>query len=290
MKDVLQSNQPALVCTDIGMLDYLSIGGDDHFGMHTILVWGIDELKNEAYISDRYATPITIPLSKLQAARGSKYHPFPALNKMLTVSMPESPTGLSKIIPLAIRENTKVMLEPPIKNIGLSGFLKWKNELAKYPKFLKDPSSLVQALTEHYVYIEVGGSGGALFRRMFSDFLNEASKIMKDAKLKKASNDYAKISDVWSELAVALTPEEFPSLSEIRSNLWENNVALERDGVAAFVKAKERTSRIPKLARNAEKEVSKFDRIVPKAQELIQEIYDLELMAMQDLDSWASSF
>ncbi|MFW9848903.1 MAG: BtrH N-terminal domain-containing protein [Candidatus Thorarchaeota archaeon] len=287
LKEVLQNDQPALVCADIGMLDYLSIGGDDHFGMHTILVWGIDEEKNEAYISDRYATPITIPLSKLQAARASDYHPFPAVNKMMTVSMPETSTPLSDIIPLAIRENTKVMLEPPIKNIGLSGFLKWSKELAKYPKFLPDPADLVQALTEHYVYIEVGGSGGALFRRMFSDYLNEASKIMKDSVLKKASKDYAKVSDVWSQLAIELLPDEFSSLAEIRKSLWENNVELERDGIKAFKNARERTSQIPKLAKQAQKEVSKFEQIVPRAQELILEIHDLESSALHELDLWA---
>jgi hypothetical protein len=287
MKDVLQNNQPALVCADIGMLDYLSIGGDDHFGMHTILVYGIDEQRNEANISDRYATPITIPLSKLQAARASKFHPFPAVNKMLTVSMPDTPTPLSEIIPMAIKENTKVMLDPPIKNFGLNGFLKWKKELGKYPSFLTKPSDLVQALTEHFVYIEVGGSGGALFRRMFSDFLSESADILKDSTLRQASKDYAKVSDVWSQIAIALLPEELPSLAEIRKSLWQNNVELERDGVKVFEKVKERTSRIPKLAKKAEKEVSKFKEIVPKVQELILQVHALESAALLELDTWA---
>ncbi len=289
MKEVLHSDQPALVCADIGMLDYLSLGGDDHFGMHTILVYGIDEPENEAYISDRFSTPITIPLSKLQAARGSKYHPFPAVNKMMTVTMPETPTVLSEIIPMAIQENTSFMLEPPIKNMGLKGFLKWQDELGKYTKFLTKPSELVQALTEHYVYIEVGGSGGALFRRMYSDFLSESADIMKDATLRQLSRDYSEISDVWSEIAIHILPEDEPSLAEIRKILWQNNVDLEKDGVNAFDKVGERTKRLQVLYKEAEKEVSRFDEFLPPIQELLKEVHSLEVSAMQSLDTWANA-
>ena len=130
LKDVLLQNHPALVCVDMAYLNYISLGGDegDHFGMHTILVYGIDEQNNEAYVSDRFSTPITMRLSDLQKARASKFHPFPALNKLLTVSMPENLTSLEKIIPMAIHENAKFMLEPPIRNMGLKGILKWKQE------------------------------------------------------------------------------------------------------------------------------------------------------------------
>jgi hypothetical protein len=62
LRETLEMDQPALVCADLGFLDYLSLGGDDHFGMHTILVYGIDEGKDQAYVSDRFATTITSPL------------------------------------------------------------------------------------------------------------------------------------------------------------------------------------------------------------------------------------
>lgn len=292
MKDVLRMNQPALVCVDMAYLDYLSLGGEneDHFGMHTILVYGIDEKKNEALVSDRFSTPITMRLSDLQKARDSKHHPFPALNKLLTIKMPETLTPLEDIIPMAIRENTKFMLDPPIRNMGLKGILKWKEELAKYQKLLAGPAEMVQALTEHYVYIEVGGSGGALFRRMYTDFLQESSDLMNDSTLRSASASYSKISDCWSEIANLILPESSPALSSIRSILWDNNVDLEKDGVKAFDKVKNRLSVLPKLYNKAQAEVAEFDKFITPVLDCLEKVYELEYDAMTLLDEWAAGF
>ncbi|MHA2352658.1 MAG: BtrH N-terminal domain-containing protein, partial [Candidatus Thorarchaeota archaeon] len=213
LRETLEIDQPALVCADLGYLDYLSLGGDDHFGMHTILVYGIDEKDDEAHVSDRFATPITIPLSRLQKARASEYHPFPAKNKMMQVFMPDEMIPLEEIIPSAVRENADFMLNPPISNMGAKGIMRWKKELHRYPKILPDNQTIAQALIEHFVYIEVGGSGGSLFRRMYSQFLREASKVMKDSELQKVSVLYDDICDDWSKVAIAVTPDEMPSLA-----------------------------------------------------------------------------
>ena len=144
LRETLEMDQPALICADLGFLDYLSLGGDDHFGMHTILVYGIDENDDEAHVSDRFATPIKIPLSRLQKARASEYHPFPAKNKLMQVFMPEEMIPLEEIIPSGIRENADFMLNPPISNMGAKGILRWKKELRKYPKTLPDNQTITQ--------------------------------------------------------------------------------------------------------------------------------------------------
>ncbi len=288
LKKVLKANSPALVCVDIGYLDYLSLGGDDHFGMHTVLVYGIDEMKNEAYISDRFSTPITISLAALQQARASKYHPFPAENKLLTVELPEEPIPLTKIIPKAIKDNADFMLNGPISNIGIRGILRWQKELKNYPKLMPEPHNLVRALCEHYVYIETGGSGGALFRRIYSDFLKESSSIMKDKTLKESSKDYAKISNMWSNLAKLILPDERPALREIREILWTNNEEMEREGVAAFDTVRVRTQRLKGLYKDAEKEVSRFKEILEPILPLLDELHSSEMDAMQRLHQWSS--
>ncbi len=290
LKGVLRENIPALVCVDIGFLDYLSLGGDDHFGMHTVLVFGIDEARNEAYISDRFSTPITIPLTSLQQARASNFHPFPAVNKLMTVQMPEHLTSLESIIPMAIRENAGFMLNPPISNMGIKGILRWKKELLKYPTIMPHSNLLVQALCEHYVYIEVGGSGGALFRRIYSDFLAESSTIMKDKLLRDASKEYRKISQMWSDLAKMLLSEEYPTLHEIREILWTNNLKLEEQGVDAFQEVQEKTVRLRELYKMAEKDIVHFDKILEPIIPQLGLIHDMELETMQILDTWSKAF
>ncbi|MFW9786051.1 MAG: BtrH N-terminal domain-containing protein [Candidatus Thorarchaeota archaeon] len=289
LRDTLVTNQPALVCADLGFLDYLSLGGDDHFGMHTILVYGIDEENDEAFISDRFATPITIPLSRLQKARASEFHPFPAKNKMMQVSMPEEPISLEEIIPYAIRENMDFMLNPPISNMGARGILRWKKELRKYPKILPDNRTLLQALIEHFVYIEVGGSGGSLFRRMYSQFLKEASSVMRDPELRSVSLLYDDICELWSHLAIQLTPNDMPSLASIREIYVHNNRDMEQKGVAALEDVKERLVDIPGLIESATIEVENFNSLLSRVESLLDELYQQELVATERLAVWSAS-
>ncbi|MFW9921344.1 MAG: BtrH N-terminal domain-containing protein [Candidatus Thorarchaeota archaeon] len=289
LTDVLRQDCPALVCVDIGFLNYLSIGGDDHFGMHNVLVYGIDEAKNEAYVSDRFATPLTISLTSLQQARASKYHPFPAENKLLTVEMPEVMTPLPEIIQNAIRENAEFMLNPPISNMGVRGILRWQKELQNYSKLMPEPHNLVRALCEHYVYIETGGSGGALFRRIYSDFLSEAGDILKDGVLRKASSDYDRISDAWSSLAKMILPDRCPTLSEIRDILWNNNKEMEEHGIKAFDAVRENTLRLKPLYTAAEREVQDFSCILEPILPHLTLIHDMEREAMENLYDWSKA-
>ena len=286
LRQTLEMNQPALVCVDLGFLNYLSLGGDDHFGMHTILVYGIDEAKDLAYISDRFATPITISLSDLQEARASEYHPFPALNKIMQVLMPENLVPLEEIIPSAIKNNANFMLNPPISNAGAKGILKWNQELKKYPKILPDNRTITQALIEHFVYIEVGGSGGALFRRMYSQFLKEASQVMRDPELHRISFLYDEISDLWSQVAIALTPNEMPSLGRLREIYVLNNTDMEKRGVASLDEVKNRLTEVPSLMDGASSEVAQFDMIVTGVDGLLEDLYQRETDAAKSLAWW----
>lgn len=289
LRDTLEKDQPVLVCADLGFLDYLSLGGDDHFGMHTILVYGIDESRDEALISDRFATPITIPLSRLQKARASEYHPFPAKNQLLQVSMPEEMIPLEKIITSAIRENADFMLNPPISNMGARGIKKWREELPKYPRILPDYRTITQALIEHFVYIEVGGSGGSLFRRMYAHFLKEASQIMKDPELQNVSILYDDICEDWSKLAIQLTPPEMESLARLREIYVQNNQDMEQRGIDSLDEVKSRLVDVPTLMERATAEVERFDEILQGVDGLLGGLYRKETEASERLFEWASS-
>jgi len=289
LRETLEMDQPALICADLGFLDYLSLGGDDHFGMHTILVYGFDEENDKSYVSDRFATPFEIPLTRLQKARASEYHPFPAKNKLMQVSMPSEMTPLEDIIPLAIRENADFMLNPPISNMGAKGILRWKKELQKYPKILPDNETIAKALIEHFVYIEVGGSGGSLFRRMYSQFLKEASKEMKDAELEKVSRLYDDICEDWSRVAIQLTPSEMPSLERIREIYAQNNDDMEQKGINALDDVRNRLGEIPSLMKAANTEVASFDILLHGVNDLLEGLYVKEMAAAERLAKWTDT-
>ncbi|NWF95628.1 MAG: BtrH N-terminal domain-containing protein [Candidatus Thorarchaeota archaeon] len=284
LMETLSAGQPGLVCVDIAYLDHLSTGDDDHFGEHNFLVYGVDEVQDLVYISDRFPSTLTMSLKRLKQARASEFKPFPAMNQMVRFTFPKTLTPLKEIIPAAIRENAEALLNPPIANIGVKGILKWSLELSRYPKLIPDPKALVHALMMHYIYIETGGSGGAIFRRIYSDFLREAADAMDDNTLSRASDDYLAISEMWIEVANGLLPDEYPALCELRRIQWESNRIMETEGVTALERVRKLSARVPCLAEEAAKsESTHFVEFIRPVKELLERIHDREFEVMTQL-------
>jgi hypothetical protein len=273
LKDTLSQNQPGLVCVDMAYLDHLLTGEDDHFGEHNFLVYGIDEPNNKAYLSDRFHGTVEMALTQLQKARASEYPPFPAMNQMVRFSFPETLTPLERIIPDAIRENADALLNPPISNVGVKGIAKWSKELGKYPKMFPDSKSLVHALMMHYIYIETGGSGGAIFRQIYTDFLQEAGELMNSNPMVTAAEDFREIVGMWREIAKGLLPDDYPALGKLREIQWSINQTLESQGLEALDSVRTKAERVPDLIEEAAKdEVKDFLSFIAPVQELLLEV------------------
>jgi hypothetical protein len=277
LKDTLRSNQPGLVCVDMAYLDHLLTGEDDHFGEHNFLVYGIDEAKNEAYISDRFHGTHTMPLTQLQKARASEYPPFPAMNQAVRFNFPEKLTRVQEVIPSAITENIDALLNPPIRNVGVKGMVKWSKELGKYPKLIPDPKALVHALVMHYVYIETGGSGGAIFRQIYRDFLREAGELMNHDGVLRASEEFHGIVDTWHEIAKGLLPDDYPALRQLREIQWAINADLETNGLKALKRVEKKAGKVPDLLEQAAKsEIQDFLKFISPVQSLLIEVSEME--------------
>ena len=286
LKDTLRDNQPSLVCVDMAYLDHLLTGENDHFGEHNFLVYGIDETKNEAYISDRFHGTHTMPLIQLQKARASEPPPFPAMNQAVRFTFPKKLTPVEEIIPSAIRENIDALLSPPIRNVGVKGMVKWSKELGRYPKLIPDNRELAHALVMHYVYIETGGSGGAIFRDIYKDFLAEAGDVMNHDGMIRASEEFEAIVETWHEIANGLLPDDYPALRQLRKIQWTINEDLETKGLEALKKAKKRAAEVPELLEDAAKsEIQDFLEFIPAVQKLLIEVSDMETNTLTALGS-----
>jgi hypothetical protein len=284
LKDTLKQNQPGLVCVDMAYLDHLLTGEDDHFGEHNFLVYGIDEPNNKAYLSDRFHGTAEMDLTQLQKARASEYPPFPALNQMVRFSFPETLTPLENIIPDAIRENADALLNPPISNVGVKGIARWSKELGKYPKMFPDSKSLVHALMMHYIYIETGGSGGAIFRQIYADFLQEAGELMSSDVMLSAADDFKDIVQMWRDVANGLLPEGYPALAKLRKIQWSINEDLESKGLKMLDKVRVRSEQVPRLMDEAaKKEIPEFLDFIKPVCDLLIEISEKETKAMTTL-------
>jgi hypothetical protein len=203
---------------------------------------------------------------------------------MLQFTFPKNIPDLVPIIPITIKENVDYMLNPPIKNMGVSGIIKWKNALSKYPEMIEDPLTLVQALWNHFIYIETGGSGGAFFRRIYSRFLQEAYELTNNIKYEDASNDFNDIVDLWKNVAYALLPDTFPELRDIREILYKDNEELEEKGNEALKGILARQKRLQQMEEDASSYIKDvFQKLIKPVQELLLDIYKMEKKALENL-------
>jgi hypothetical protein len=106
--------------------------------------------------------------------------------------------NLSEAIVTAILNNVTEYLNPPIKNIGYKGILKTSVEIKKW--FKASPNIEYEFCTTVMI-MEKAGTGGAIFRNMYRDFLKEAYAITKLPPINDAHKQFVVIAELWTEVA-----------------------------------------------------------------------------------------
>jgi hypothetical protein len=196
---------------------------------------------------------------------------------MVRFTFPKTLTPIEEIIPGAILENVDAMLNPPIRNVGVKGIEKWSKELLKYPKLIPEPKALAHALMMHYIYIETGGSGGAIFRQIYSDFLREAGNLMNHDGMLRASDEFGSIVELWRKVANGLLPDEYSALRELREIQWGINSELETKGLSALDSVKVMSEKVPALLEEAaQSEVRNFPEFIIPVTQLLKQISEAE--------------
>jgi len=221
VKELIDNDVPAALQVDMFYLDYWR-GKTGHFGGHAIVLAGYDEERGEAYVTDvrnekieakrREDGLFVTSLESLAEARSSTFKPFPPRNAWATFAFPRESVSLERAIKAAIKTNAERFLNPPVRNLGIKGIRYFANQVVKWPDFIHgtvhDP---IQFKTEipmlklnlflAYVFIEEAGTGGGLFRRIYSRFLGEAGHIFHAEILGEASDLMMRSADTWTEIA-----------------------------------------------------------------------------------------
>jgi hypothetical protein len=199
--ELLDAGQPAMLQCDMGFLPYFDFDGQEyHFGGHVITVCGYDPDTDRVLVADRDKELHPVPMADLERARGSAYKPFPPRNLWYTFDFSQKRPPAAGEAYLAIHEQARLMLEPPIANIGIKGIRKAAQMVPRWPETLA-ADELRSALFNAYIFVSpVGGSGGGNFRYMFSHFLHEVAAITADSRLEKSAGEFQQIGDGWQGL------------------------------------------------------------------------------------------
>ena len=208
--EMLNSKQPVMMFVDMGFLPCFNFGADYHFGGHTHVACGFDGQKT-VLISEidpevtglKKGFTYEISLEQLAKARGSKYKPFPPQNAYYVFDFTKYRQPREEDILVSIKQTVKHMLNPPINNLGINGIRKAGNEIKKWEKrFAADDFRM--SIFNIYLFVTVAGTGGGIFRYMYSRFLEEASEIISNKELTKIGNVVKECGDLWTEMAAPL--------------------------------------------------------------------------------------
>lgn len=286
---LLEEGQPAITFVDFAYLPFFfaedtSIPNEQsgHFGAHTFVTYGLDEEKDEAYISDRYTNPHVMTYEQLKAARGSKHAPFPAKNKLVELVLPKKVNDLKEIVPVAIKANVNYMYNPPIRNMGLIGFQKWRNMLPTWAKDFND-DNLLFGLVSVFIYMETGGTGGAMFRILYRDFLKEAGELLNNDGLLNASDTFDEIVNKIRELETIILPDDLPNIAKLRELFLKSNKITENGAKDYQKQLKYINPEVEKAQEGAMKELDDWRRRIPQIDKGIQEWSDLEADAWETI-------
>jgi len=286
---LLEKGQPAITFVDFAYLPFFFAEGtpipneqSGHFGAHTFVTYGIDEEKDEAYISDRYANPHIMSYEQLKAARGSKHAPFPAKNKLVELILPKKVNDLKDIVPAAIKANLDYMYNPPIRNMGLTGFQKWRNMLPNWATDFND-DSLLFGLVSVFIYMETGGTGGAMFRILYRDFLKEAGELLNNDGFLKASDMFDEIVKKIRELETKILPEDLPNMAKLRELFLKSNKITENGAKDYQIQLKSIDTEAEKAQEGAIKEMDAWRERIPQLDKGIQEWSNLETDAWETI-------
>jgi len=191
----IEHGVPVGLKLDSYYLDYFT--SKVHFAAHYAVIYGFDE--EFAYMADtrQQGGLVRTRLDQLALARNAK-GPMSSRNRSFTLDPVEALPPLAPAVKESLTWNAQQFLHPPIRNIGVKGIVKMSEEIVKWLERSRNPQ---RDLPLAALLMERGGTGGALFRNMYRDFLQEAAELLDDANVARAHERFAEIASLWAETA-----------------------------------------------------------------------------------------
>jgi len=195
VKELVDNGQIVGLKLDCFYLEYFS--APIHFAGHYVALLGYDN--SFAYLVDtkQQGGEVKTSLKSLALARAEK-GPMASKNLYYTLRKTGQEFDLKKAIVTAIRNNANEYLNPPITNIGYKGILKTSSEIIKWYKQSKDIENEFKTTA---MLMEKAGTGGALFRNLYRDFLKESYDLLKLDKLKLGHVAFIEIANLWTSVS-----------------------------------------------------------------------------------------
>ncbi|EGD33405.1 hypothetical protein HMPREF9071_1900 [Capnocytophaga sp. oral taxon 338 str. F0234] len=200
LDQTLQKGIPVGLQVGVFHLPYFPDQYRFHFNAHNLVVYG---KKGDTYlISDPVIEhPTQLSSQELEKVRFAKGVLSPKGHIYYPTHLPES-FSLEKAIVQGIKNTCNWMLSP-IPIVGVKAIERVSKDILKWQKKLGNKT------TNHYLVQMIRmqeeiGTGGGGFRFIYGAFLQEASEILKNERLKELSQEITQIGDLWRDFAVVI--------------------------------------------------------------------------------------
>lgn len=194
VKQLLDSGKVVGLKLDCYHLEYFT--NPIHFAGHYVAILGYDGQDAFLVDTDQQGSEVTTSLKSLESARNEK-GPMSSRNLYYRLEKQGEVTPLEDAVVAAIRANAKAYLNPPIKNLNYKGIEKASQEIIKWFDRSKD---IKTEFATSAMIMERAGTGGALFRNLYRDFLKEAYELTGNQAIGEAHEAFVGIAGSWSEL------------------------------------------------------------------------------------------
>lgn len=198
VRNCIEHGIPVGLKLDSYYLDYFT--NKVHFAGHYAVLYGIDD--EYAYMADtrQQGGLVKTRLTSLAAARNAKGS-MSSRNRSFTLEPVDALPPLIPAIRASISKNSYDYLNPPIRNIGNKGIVKMSNEILKW---LSRSNNIEHDLCLTALLMERAGTGGALFRNLYRDFLKECVNLLDDPKIEQAYRLFTEIAPMWVSVSAAI--------------------------------------------------------------------------------------
>ncbi|MFF8974976.1 BtrH N-terminal domain-containing protein [Streptomyces sp. NPDC014995] len=195
----IDAGHPVGLQLDSYYLDYFT--SKVHFGGHIVAMHGYDD--HDAYLVDthRQGGAVSTSLTSLAQARAAR-GPMTAKHRSFTLTAPRNLPSLPRQIVPAITACADVFLNPPIANLGYRGIEKAGKLVRTWLQRTDNPQ---RDLPQAAVLMEKAGTGGALFRNLYRDFLGECAQLLGSRHLRTGHRLYTEAATLWTEVAALIT-------------------------------------------------------------------------------------
>ncbi|TDD24573.1 BtrH N-terminal domain-containing protein [Nonomuraea diastatica] len=194
----IDAGRPVGLQLDSYHLDYFR--SKVHFGGHVVAMYGYDE--HDVYLvdTDQQGGAVRTSRAGLAKARAER-GPMTARNRSFTITLPAHPLSWQDQLIPAIKDCAGAFLSAPIANLGHRGIEKAGQ---KVPGWLRRAGEPQRDLPQAALLMEKGGTGGALFRALYRDFLDECTRLIDDRDLRAGHRLYAEATALWTDVSTLI--------------------------------------------------------------------------------------